>query len=73
MSPYFESYLANYQRIRLCELLEVEGINARRSKAKASLVVNPLTGLHDEYQIVDEPEERPLEPCMLRYNISPSR
>ncbi len=73
MSPYFESYLANYQRIRLCELLEIEGINARRSKAKASLVVNPLTGRHYEYQIVDEADDRSLEPCMLRYNIATPR
>ena len=45
MSAYFNHYLSTYQRVRLGELIEYEGLNARKIRARASLVVNPLTGM----------------------------
>ncbi len=45
MSAYFNHYLSTYHRVRMGELLEYEGLCARKIRARASLVVNPLTGM----------------------------
>lgn len=45
MSAYFNQYLSTYHRVRMGELLEYEGLCARKIRARASLVVNPLTGM----------------------------
>lgn len=68
MSPYFSNYLATFQRVKLGEMLEAEGINARKTKARASLVVNPLTGR--PYAALDEGSAGYTgyaEQCVLRY------
>jgi hypothetical protein len=67
MSAYFSQYLSTYQRVLMGEMLECEAINARKTKARASLVVNPLTGM--PYSVIELSKSDPAntEQCVVRF------
>ncbi len=44
MSSHFQSYVANFNRMRLNELIDHHATRARYAQARASLIANPLTG-----------------------------
>lgn len=55
MPTYFNSYVANFNRVRMSELIDFHAEVARRNNVKPSLVVHPWTG-----QFYDRPTcERP--------------
>jgi hypothetical protein len=43
MSPHFRSYVLNLDRARLLEVIDRCAIKARRERARASLIFDPLT------------------------------
>jgi hypothetical protein len=45
MSPSFQSYASNLYRVSLIELIDDQAAMLRRSQARPSLIVNPLSGL----------------------------
>lgn len=66
MSPYFSNYVSNFQRVSLCEILENEGLSIRKSQARASLVVNPLTGRPYASIELTAAEPANSEQCVIR-------
>lgn len=44
MSSHFQTYAANFNRMRLIELIDHQATLARYARARASLIANPLTG-----------------------------
>lgn len=44
MPSHFQSYAANFNRVRLHELIDHHATLARHSRVRPSLIVNPLTG-----------------------------
>lgn len=44
-SEFFRSYVETINRVHLIELIEAHGYKARGNTFRASLVVNPVTGL----------------------------
>lgn len=44
-SEHFRAYVANINRIHLVEMIERYSLEARARSFKASLIVNPLTGI----------------------------
>jgi hypothetical protein len=60
MTPYFRAYASNLNRIGLAELIDHHAGLLRYSRARPSLVVNPLSGepyaaVADETQKLPEP------------------
>lgn len=53
MSTYFQRYLETYSRIRMSEMLHFYSLEQRKSMARPSLIVNPLTQL--AYTDFDQP------------------
>jgi hypothetical protein len=45
MTPHFRSYVSNLQRVWFAELVDRQATRLRHSRARASLIVHPLTGL----------------------------
>ena len=45
MSTHFKSYMANFNRIRMAELIDDLNADGNAEAFRASLVVNPRTGL----------------------------
>lgn len=45
MSVYFDQYLDTFHRVRLSEMLQYHSIEGRKATARASLIVNPMTGM----------------------------
>jgi hypothetical protein len=43
MPSHFNVYVANFNRVRLGELIDYHETQARMARATASLIVNPLT------------------------------
>jgi hypothetical protein len=43
MPSHFNTYVANFNRVRLGELIDYHETQMRMSRARASLVVNPLS------------------------------
>lgn len=52
MRSHYQNYVANFNRVRLSEMIDYHICQARMANARASLVVNPLTGAFYE---ADEP------------------
>ena len=48
MPSHFQTYAANFNRVRMSEMIDYHIIQARMGRAKPSLVVNPLTGVFYE-------------------------
>jgi hypothetical protein len=44
MPSHFQFYVANFNRVRIHELIDHHATLARHGRARASLIVNPLTG-----------------------------
>ena len=44
MPSHFQTYAANFNRLRLSQMLDNHEFQGRLSRSKASLIVNPLTG-----------------------------
>ena len=44
MPSHFKTYVANFNRIRLSEMIDFHADQARLSRMKPSLVVHPWTG-----------------------------
>jgi hypothetical protein len=44
MPSQYNLYVANFNRVRLSEMLDRHEFETRRNRVKASLVVNPLSG-----------------------------
>jgi hypothetical protein len=44
MSSNYQIYVANFNRMRISEMIDYYATTARMSRATASLVANPLTG-----------------------------
>jgi hypothetical protein len=53
-SAHFKSYIANINRIRMVELVEHFNLERRALNFRASLVVNPITGL--PYENAGDPD-----------------
>ena len=45
MSPHFQSYASNLNRVNMAELLDHYASTSRLSRLTPSLIVNPVTGL----------------------------
>ena len=45
MTSHFNSYVSNFNRVRLSEMIDRREFETRRNRARASLVTNPLTGI----------------------------
>ena len=63
MTPYFRAYASNLNRIGLAELIDHHATLLRYSRARPSLVVNPLSGrpyavAADETQKLPEPNSQ---------------
>lgn len=44
MSSSYQIYVANFNRVRISEMIDYYATSARLSRATASLIANPLTG-----------------------------
>ena len=44
MSPHFQSYAANLNRVHLAEFLDNHAVSSRMAKVRPSLINNPVTG-----------------------------
>jgi hypothetical protein len=44
MSPHFQAYASNLNRVRLAELIDHQLTQLRYARARASLIFNPLSG-----------------------------
>ena len=44
MSPHFQAYASNLNRVRLAELIDDQLTQLRYARARPSLIFNPLSG-----------------------------
>jgi hypothetical protein len=55
MASHFQTYVANFNRVRMGEMIDFHIERERMAAARASLVVNPLSGrFYDEARNDDE-------------------
>jgi hypothetical protein len=45
MRDYYKSYVNNFNRVRLVELIDHHQCDLRTASFRASLIINPVTGL----------------------------
>jgi hypothetical protein len=44
MRSHYQNYVANFNRLRMAELVDFHNEQSRLERAKPSLIANPLTG-----------------------------
>ena len=53
MPSHFKNYVANFNRVRMSELIDFHAEALRRTRVKPSLVVHPWTGKFYERPVYD--------------------